>query len=185
MKAIDVLMDEHRVIERVLDALETAASRLDRGEPVPAQFFLDAADFASGFADRCHHRKEEGVLFKAMEANGEQANGGAVGMLVDEHVEGRRYVQQLREAAVALARGDASVTRRIASTSYAYSGLLREHIEKEDDAVFPMAADLIPAEEHDGILARFADGSESDPASAAYARYLALAERLEREAGAP
>ena len=184
MKAIDVLMDEHRVIERVLDALETAASRLDRGEAVPAQFFLDAADFASGFADRCHHGKEEGVLFRAMDAHGEPTDSGVVGMLKDEHVEGRRYVQQLRAAATALAGGDSSAARRIASTSYAYSGLLREHIEKEDDAVFPMAADLIPAEEHDGVLARFADGSEGDPASAEYAWYLALAARLEREAAA-
>ncbi|MDE3052716.1 MAG: hemerythrin domain-containing protein [Gemmatimonadota bacterium] len=185
MKAIDVLMDEHRVIERVLDALETAAGRLDRGEPVPAQFFLDAAEFASGFADRCHHGKEEGVLFQAMERHGEPADGGLVGMLKDEHVEGRRYVQAIREAAAALGRGDASAARRVASTSYAYSGLLREHIEKEDEGVFPMAADLIPAAEHAGVLARFADGSEADPASAEYARYLALAARLEREAGAP
>lgn len=182
MKAIDVLMHEHRVIERVLDALETAAGRLQRGEAVPARFFLDAADFASGFADRCHHAKEEGVLFRAMEAHGEPARGGVVGMLVDEHVEGRQYVQKLREAAAELARGDASAARRTAGAAFAYSALLREHIEKEDDGVFPMAAEVIPSSEHAAVLARFSDGSEADPASAEYAGYLALAERLEREA---
>src|SRR5450756_440878 len=65
MKATEVLMQEHRVIERVLDALETAANHLDRGHPVRPGLFLEAADFIAGFADGCHHRKEEGVLFGA------------------------------------------------------------------------------------------------------------------------
>jgi hypothetical protein len=70
MKATEVLMDEHRVIERVLGALEEAASRLERGVEVDASFFLEATDFIRGFADGCHHQKEEGVLFKAMTAAG-------------------------------------------------------------------------------------------------------------------
>jgi hemerythrin-like domain-containing protein len=184
MRAIDVLIDEHRVIVRVLDALEMAAEQLERGRAVPPRFFLDAADFAAGFADRCHHGKEEGVLFQAMEAHGEPARGGAVEMLMDEHVEGRQYVKRLRDAAAELARGDAAATHRIVSASYAYAALLREHIEKEDEGVFPMAAGIIPESEHDALLARFADGSEADPASAEYARYLALAARLEAEAHA-
>jgi hemerythrin-like domain-containing protein len=183
MKAVDVLMAEHRVIERVLDALDAAAGRLQRGEPVRPGFFLDIADFATGFADRCHHGKEEGVLFRAMEAHGEPAEGGAVGALREEHEEGRGYVRRLRESATALERGDGDAARRVAGAAYAYTALLRGHIEMEDNAVFPMAAQLIPPSEHDWVLARFADGSESDPASDEYARYVALAERLEREFG--
>ena len=181
MKAIDVLMDEHRVIERVLGALEAAARRLERGEPVPPRFFLDAADFAAGFADGCHHRKEEGVLFRAMELHGEP--GGAVAMLVEEHEEARGYIRRLRDAAAAMARGDAAAARRVVSAANAYAALLHEHIEKEDEAVFPMAADLIPASEHDALAARFGDGADGRPAPEEYTRFRALAERLEREAG--
>ncbi len=54
-------MDEHRVIERVLTALEKAAGRLESGLMRPG-FFVDAAEFIKGFADGCHHKKEEGVL---------------------------------------------------------------------------------------------------------------------------
>jgi hypothetical protein len=42
MKPIDVLMQEHRVIEGTLDALETAANRLEHGESVRPHFFIDA-----------------------------------------------------------------------------------------------------------------------------------------------
>ncbi|MGE5602975.1 MAG: hemerythrin domain-containing protein, partial [Nitrososphaerales archaeon] len=65
MQATDILMEEHRVIERVLTSLERAAVRLDNGEAVRPGFFVDAADFVKGFADGCHHKKEEGVLFTA------------------------------------------------------------------------------------------------------------------------
>jgi hemerythrin-like domain-containing protein len=63
-------MSEHRVIERVIASLEAASNRLERGDDVRPGFFTDASQFVSGFADGCHHKKEEGVLFKAMEANG-------------------------------------------------------------------------------------------------------------------
>jgi len=65
-----VLEDEHKVIERVLTALEEAAGKVERGQAVRAGFFLEAADFVRGFADGCHHKKEEGILFPAMMAHG-------------------------------------------------------------------------------------------------------------------
>lgn len=43
MQAIDILMQEHRVIETVLNALESAADRLGAGEDVPMDFFFKAA----------------------------------------------------------------------------------------------------------------------------------------------
>jgi len=39
MQAIDILMQEHRVIEKVLDSLETAINRLSTGYDVPVDFF--------------------------------------------------------------------------------------------------------------------------------------------------
>ncbi len=66
MQATDILMEEHRVIERVLTSLERAAVKLDNGGPVRPGFFIDAAEFVKGFADGCHHKKEEGVLFTAL-----------------------------------------------------------------------------------------------------------------------
>ena len=60
MTPIQILMDEHQQILAVLDTLEEGADRLDSGDKVDPEFFLDAAEFVAGFADRCHHAKEEG-----------------------------------------------------------------------------------------------------------------------------
>ena len=58
---VEILSDEHRLIERMLTEVET---RVLRDEPgVPVDFVETALDFFSSFADGSHHHKEERVLF--------------------------------------------------------------------------------------------------------------------------
>ena len=83
MKATEILMQEHRIIEGVLGALQTAAQSAGDGSPVRPAFFIEAADFIRGFADGCHHHKEEGVLFKMMVDNGFSTQGGPVGVMLE------------------------------------------------------------------------------------------------------
>lgn len=177
MEAIDVLMAEHRVIERVLVALETAAGRLSRGEAVRPGLFADAADFAAGFADGCHHRKEEGVLFPAMTAHGE----APIDVMLEEHEAGRVLVRQMRAAARRL-EGDPSAASQVVAAARGYIALLRDHIEKEDEMLFPMADELIPASEQAGVLSRFDDVEHEETGPAVHERFLGLAARIEREA---
>ncbi|MBM3803862.1 MAG: hypothetical protein FJW26_16290 [Acidimicrobiia bacterium] len=99
MEGTKQLMEEHRIIEGVLNGLETAAARLRSGLPVRPGFFVDAADFIKGFADGCHHQKEEGKLFPAMESAGVARQGGPIGVMLAEHDEGRRLTRAMREAA--------------------------------------------------------------------------------------
>ena len=184
MRAIDALMQEHRVIEQVLDALESAATRLANGEAVPPRFFLDAATFASGFADGCHHRKEEGVLFPTMKQHGAPPGGGAIEVMLDEHEQGRSYVRQLREAARQLDAGDSSAARRVIAAARGYVALLRDHIAKENEMLFPLADELIPASAQAGVVAAFEEVEEAETDAPSHEQLLELAERLTHEAAA-
>ena len=76
MKATEILMEEHRVIERVLTALERAATRLSNGQEVYLRFFTGTTVFIKNFADGFHHQKEEGILFPAMIENAHLRVGG-------------------------------------------------------------------------------------------------------------
>jgi len=181
MKAIDVLMQEHRVIERVLNALESAAYQIEHGQPIRPQFFLEAADFVTGFADGCHHRKEEGVLFSTMIENGAMGCGGAIDMMLQEHAQARTYTRALRDAATRLERGEADAGPKVVASAKRYVALLRDHIAKEDEMLFPMAAELIPSDRDEEVLARFARVEHEDTGPNAHGRFVALAERLERE----
>jgi hemerythrin-like domain-containing protein len=182
MKATEVLMQEHRVIERVLDALETAANHLDRGHPVRPGLFLEAADFIAGFADGCHHRKEEGVLFGAMIDSGAPREGGAIDMMLDEHEQGRAFNRAMRDAARALEGGDTGASRQVVSNARGYVALLRDHIAKEDEMLFPLADEILSAQRHDDVLRGFERIEREDAGAGALERFHALAGRLESEA---
>jgi len=159
---IQILMDEHRVIEKVLDALEAAADL-----EVPAEFYDRALDFCTEFADACHHSKEEDRLFPLLEERGIPRKGGPVGVMCDEHVQGRSYIAQMREAAAA---GEYDRVRR---ASLLYVGLLRDHIQKEDNVLFPMARDVLGSEDIERLGAEFEATERSE-----CRRYLVVADEL-------
>lgn len=174
-------MQEHRVIERVLEALDVAVGRLERGGDIDPSFFLHATDFIRGFADGCHHQKEEGVLFKAMTAAGMPQGTGPIAVMLAEHEQARSYTRDLRDAAQRLQAGDDQAVPQVIQNARGYARLLREHIMKEDAVLFPMANDVIPATRHANVLAEFGRIEHEETGEGVHQKYLALADRLENE----
>lgn len=182
MKATDTLMEEHRIIERVLTALEKQARRLDAGEAVRPAFFLDAADFVRNFADGCHHEKEEDNLFPAMVAHGFSEDEGPVAVMLADHEEGRRLVGAMGDAAERLEGGDTEAAPEVVRNAIGYVAVLRQHIMKEDNILFPMADRALPEEQKDQLAEAFADLDADDASEGVRQKYVALAEKLEAEA---
>ena len=181
MKATEILMQEHRVIESVLDTLQMAAQSAGDGNPVRPSFFIDAADFIRGFADGCHHHKEEGVLFKMMADNGLPTQSGPVGMMLQEHELGRQYTRAMRAAAEKWAQGDESARQQAVENALGYVVLLRQHIMKEDNILFPMADRAIPTDEQPTVLSGFEQVEHEETGEGVHEKYLALAEHLRDE----
>jgi hemerythrin-like domain-containing protein len=182
MQATDILMEEHRVIERVLASLEAAAKRLEEGQAVRVGFFLDTADFVKGFADNCHHKKEEGVLFKALVDRGMPQDGGPVGVMLMEHEQGRGYTRAMRQAAQRLAAGEDAARGELIRNARSYTALLRQHIAKEEGILFSLADEFIPPSEHAKIVEGFEHVEHEDTGEGVHEKYLALATALEQEA---
>ncbi|MCX6026197.1 MAG: hemerythrin domain-containing protein [Chloroflexi bacterium] len=183
MEATRILMEEHRVIERVVSSLDRAARRLDAGEPIEAGFFVDAADFIKGFADGCHHKKEESVLFPAMERAGVSRQGGPLAVMLAEHEEGRRLTRAMRAAAEELATGRPEWKTGVVQNALGYVALLRQHIAKENGVLFPMANRVIAPEVQGGLAEAFDRIEHEEIGVGMHEKYLAMAERLERQAG--
>jgi len=183
MEATRILMEEHRVIERVLSSLDKAAQRLGAGHPISAGFFIEATDFIRGFADGCHHKKEEGVLFPAMESAGVARQGGPLAVMLVEHEEGRRLTRALRAAAEEMATGGTAWKTAVVQNALGYVALLRQHIAKENGVLFPMADLLIAPEAQGGLLEAFDRVEHEEIGGGIHEKYLAMAEWLERRAG--
>ncbi|BDV44187.1 cation-binding protein [Geotalea uraniireducens] len=160
----DRLIDEHRLILRMLTVLEKRALRVADGAAPDAEFFLAAVDFIRNYADRFHHAKEEDILFAALVANGMPREHSPVAAMLLEHEEGRAHVRALEAAALAVQAGESGRAREIAEHAIAYLELLREHIDKEDHILYPLAERLIPVGQHEAVLAGYAAAAKRAPA---------------------
>lgn len=141
MKSLEELMHEHRVIEHSLAVLDTMADRLERGEAVPIEKVTALLDFFEVFAHKCHHGKEEEMLFPELESRGIPREGGPIGVMLYEHEQGEAYQSQLRESLVNLS--DPTAKQHFVQTARGYADLLRQHIWKEDNVLFKMAEEVL------------------------------------------
>lgn len=147
----DVLRDEHRVILRALDVLEMAAAQLARGRPLPDGWWQEIVAWLRSFADKNHHAKEEAALFPAMVKAGVPSEGGPIAVMLEEHERGRALVR-------AMEAGDAAAR---SAKAREYIALLREHIDKENGVLFPMA-DAVLDDRAQGALAREFEAVEAE-----------------------
>ncbi len=146
------LVDEHRLILRMITLLERNAPRTAAGDYTNWQFYLDGVDFIRNYADRFHHAKEEDVLFTALVNNGMPRENSPVAAMLMEHDQGRTYVLGMETAVRETLDGLPGRENVIAENALAYAALLRDHIAKEDDILYPLAERLIPETMREGIL---------------------------------
>jgi len=141
--ATNILRKEHEDILDMLDAAEEIAWRLDRGERVPPETVDCLLEFFRLFADRCHHGKEEELLFPLLEEKGMRLESGPIGVMLFEHDEGRALIRQMEESAQAYARGTVGSGARWATAAHGYVALFNAHISKENNVLFPLADRLL------------------------------------------
>ena len=178
MKPTEILTNEHRVIEQVLDCLDAMVAECERTDQLAEEPARQAIDFFRTFADGCHHGKEENQLFPMMEARGYNPLAGPTSVMRAEHEEGRALIGAMQESIPGASRGNAADCARFRTSARNYSFLLRQHIEKEDQCLFPMA-DRALRDADQAELARLFDEVEHlDIGAGVHERYLELADAL-------
>jgi len=183
MRALDMLTHEHRIIDRVLEGFGTYVDELERGDDPPLEDLAQFAIFFREFADRCHHGKEEGILFARMAEYGFSNRTGPVAVMLHEHAEGRGHVQALAEAARQPA-WTPKLREEVVAHGRAYIHLLSAHIQKEDVVLYPMAARGIPEDRMEAMAAEFDDFEENVTGKDVHEQYHRMAHELaERSAG--
>ncbi len=148
---VDELMAEHRLIERMLSALQQQVQQAD-AKQFPADFVAKALDFFVNFADKRHHEKEERILFPAMAAAGVPRQGGPIGMMEYEHRVGRDCLGTIRANLQEARAGSVLAVETIREAVYDYTQLLSNHIMKEDMVLFRMAQNVLYDERQLGAM---------------------------------
>lgn len=177
---MQILVDEHEIILSVLDAVEAMTERSQSTFPRP--FYEKALDFFASFADKCHHAKEEVHLFPLLEARGIPREHGPIGCMLHEHEEGRARLAAVRQALPDAGR-DPKAAQIVRGEMLAYMELLKQHIFKENQVLFPAGDHQLTAADKESLGHKFSCAEHSVLPPGAHQRYLALASELVSEAG--
>jgi hemerythrin-like domain-containing protein len=155
MKATQQLKDEHEGIKLMLNIMETIANDLKKGKELNISHYEKILEFIKGFADKCHHGKEEDILFPAMENHGMLKEGGPIAVMLHDHQLGRDHIKSLSTALEEFKGGNKPAIKSIISSSLSYVHLLRNHIEKKNNILFMMADKVLDEEEQSKIFDAF------------------------------
>jgi hemerythrin-like domain-containing protein len=155
MKPIGALMIEHRLIERMVRLLDGELRALKDAGEVDADLLASSVDFFRTYADRTHHGKGEGILFKELSVKPLSDEDRQMMMrLVEEHVLMRGMVDRLAAAHEQYAHGvdtRTEITHEIDMLVTFYP----LHIRKEDKQFFLPAMNYLSEAEQDAMLDEF------------------------------
>ncbi|HOC45610.1 MAG: hemerythrin domain-containing protein [Syntrophorhabdaceae bacterium] len=177
MKATQDLKDEHEGIKVMLSILEKVSEKLETTRGIDKGHFDGILEFLTIFVDKCHHGKEEDLLFPAMTAASDQVKA-PVAVMRAEHETGRGYIGAMARAYDAYLKGDRSVSGNIAENARGYISLLGAHIEKENNILFEMADRLFSEEKQNELWEGFEKIEEERIGRGKHEEFHGLLDRL-------
>jgi hemerythrin-like domain-containing protein len=154
-KATQDLRNEHDSILHVFTILDKMLSSDNKIDAYNLQFGNELVNFLKIFADKCHHGKEEDILFKELENRGVPNEGGPIGAMLLEHKQGREYIALMNQSL------ESKDLANFKNTAIKYRDLLRNHIEKENNVLFMMADKLLDDNKQDELFERFENHEET------------------------
>lgn len=151
----EMLEAEHRVIARIVGITPLLAERLEEGGVIKPDILQGIVEFMRIYADKCHHGKEEDLLFPALGEKGVPMQGCPIGALVADHVSGRSLVRRLAESAEAYVRNEPEAYEGLIGSLRGIADLYPGHIWKEDYLLFPMTNKVLNPDELDALYSEF------------------------------
>ena len=160
MKATEALKHEHEAVKLMMRIMEAISARIRSGLKVQRQDLDNMTDFLRVLVDRCHHAKEEEILFPILEEAGIPKTGGPIGVMLAEHEQGREYTRNISRNLINFEAADNSRAMELSNNMKAYIELLDEHILKENDVLFQMADKVLTEEVQEKLYDRFEELEE-------------------------
>ena len=153
---VDVLITEHKLILRAVELVNKEADKIQANKSVNPNFITTVVDFFRTYADRFHHGKEEGILFRELSQKKlNQADLKVMNELLLEHTFARRTVTALEQAKETYVSGRTEALKDVLELLSSLVKLYPEHIEKEDNHYFYPCMKYFSEQEQQEMLDSF------------------------------
>jgi hemerythrin-like domain-containing protein len=154
-KATQDLRNEHKAILHVFAIIDKMLSTDTKEYVEIFKFGDELIYFLKTFADKCHHGKEEDYLFKELVAKGIPNEGGPIGVMLREHQQGREYIFLMNKSL------ESKDLINFKVNAVKYRDLMRNHIDKENNALFVMADKVLDDAKQNELFEKFETHEET------------------------
>jgi hemerythrin-like domain-containing protein len=170
------LIHEHRVIERAIHSLDKVVNAIGETGAVDPAYIDTVVDFIRTYADRCHHGKEEDILFRGLATKPLSEDlSRMMQELIEDHVFARATTRRRGEENARYAAGETAALDRITEAARVLVGFYPQHIEKEDRRFFKPCLEYFTDDEKVRMLVEYDEFDRT----LIHQKYLDVVERLE------
>jgi hemerythrin-like domain-containing protein len=137
----------------MIDVMKEELLLIEKEKKIDAEFVEMAVDFIRTYADRCHHGKEEDILFRDL--GGKKLTDEHRRMmeeLVEEHRWARKVTGRLVEANTRYVQGNKEALSAITDCVKSLVEFYPKHIEKEDKHFFIPCMEYFSDAEREAML---------------------------------
>lgn len=153
----DGLRQDHEDMRTIVAVLVEVANRVDDGQQVPSADLERLLGYMDTFVTRCHHAKEEQLLYPALEEAGVERDGGPLEIMAAEHELEGNFLQGMNDAAARYVNGDMQAGHMIAQYARDYAALLSRDMEQEDQIIYPLAEQRLAQPRQADLIEKFDD----------------------------
>lgn len=139
MEAMRIIMDEHRSLEAILNAVryilgEVGARRLEPDFPL----LRALVDYLEAYPEQSHHPKEDRYLFAPLKRRTAEG-AAALATLEREHAESEARIRSLKRSLAAYAEGARGGFEAFVGAFARYRDFYLTHLQLEEREILPLA----------------------------------------------
>ena len=156
---IQILLEEHRNIDKLLLVLEHELEVFDRSEEPDYEILQAVIQYFQDYPESCHHPKEDMVFEKLKVRDSAAAN--RIGDVEAEHQVETNRLRRLVEAVEEILAGREFLRQTFHDVVHDFIEHQRQHMDKEERLLFPAAVQGLRPDDWAELDARLND--QKDP----------------------
>lgn len=152
---IQILLEEHRNIDKLLLVLEHELEVFDRSEEPDYEILQAVIQYFQDYPESCHHPKEDMVFEKLKVRDSAAAN--RIGDVEAEHQVETKRLRRLVEAVEEILTGREFLRQTFHDVVHDFIEHQRQHMDKEERLLFPAAVQGLRPDDWAELDARLND----------------------------
>ena len=154
MTPTENLKSEHNDIKELLNIMSKIAVNIKSKDVFYTSDVEDIIDFLKFFIEKSHHGKEE-VFYPALEFAGIPKEAESLSVMMYEHSLAKNYLKDINSCVVNCKIGNSFSGEMLADSLTNYVALIKNHIQKEEEIIFPLADTELSPEKQIEIAEEF------------------------------